>query len=162
MKRKSIFIAETVMIGVAYVVLVLALQPISFMVVQVRLADALLPLSMVYGWSAILGLTIGCAIANLYSPVPQMIVDVIMGSIANFLATYAAYRVGRDSPFRILVGSMVEALIVTLIVGSYLAILLNVPFEFSYLGVGIGSLISIIVVGSPIAITLSRYVKRSH
>ncbi len=161
MSRKSLLIAETAMFAVTYIVLVLAFHSLSFYYIQVRIADALLPLSMVYGWTAIAGLTIGCAIANLYSPVPQPMLDVLLGSLTNLISTYLAYKVGRNGVLRILLGSILEAIVVTVIVGSYLSVLFNVPLEAAYAGVGLGSFISIVVIGAPLAATLSKYVRIS-
>ena len=49
-----------------YAVGVIFLAPISFGIVQVRLADALLPLSMIFGLPSALGLSLGCIVSNVY------------------------------------------------------------------------------------------------
>jgi len=87
-------LALTTIFAALYAVLVIALAGISFQLVQVRVADALIPLSIVFGWPAVAGVTIGCVISNVISPLPSVITDITLGALANLCASLAAWRIG--------------------------------------------------------------------
>jgi uncharacterized membrane protein len=104
-----------------YAVAVVLLAPVSYGVMQVRLADALIPLSMVFGLPAVYGVTLGNIIANLYRGYGP--IDVMFGTPANLLASYVALRLRS----KLLLGCFAATMIVSLIVGGYLRILVGVP-----------------------------------
>lgn len=139
MKSKDLALAA--LFTSLYVVAVILLAPISFEVFQVRVADILMPLSIIFGIPAIFGLTIGAFIANFASPFG--IIDVIGGSVANFIASYTAWIIGRKN-FKgsWIIAILVENLIITLIVGTYISYLLTLPIVIGWFGIFIGSLIS--------------------
>ncbi len=129
-----------------YVVCVIVLAPISFNIFQVRVADSLLPLSIIFGWPAIIGITVGTIVANLFGGLG--FIDVVGGTAANFIATLLAWKIGN----RTLRGSWiyaigVEVLTVTLIVGSYLSYLFGMPLAVGLFGILIGSAMAIGVLG---------------
>jgi len=144
--------------------LVIALASISFELVQVRVADALIPLSIIFGWPTIIGVSIGCAISNVISPMPSIIIDIIFGSIANFTASFSAWKIAslrrRDKTFEFL-GCVVAVLIVTFIVGTYLAFLTNTKIWLWWFGVGIGSTISICGIGFTLIQALEKVLHES-
>jgi uncharacterized membrane protein len=143
-----------------YAVLVVALAGISFQLVQVRIADALIPLSIVFGWPVAVGVAVGAAVANIASPMPVVIVDVVFGSVANFIASLLAWRLGRFKLVSNVVGEVLgciaATLAVTLIVGTYLAVLTEMELWVWWLGVGAGSVISICFIGFPLVQVLKR------
>ena len=122
-----------------YSVAVVALAPLTYAIVQVRIADALIPLSIVFGLPVVYGVTLGNIVANLYGGYGA--IDIIFGTLANLLSSYAAFRL-RARP---LLACFSATLIVTLIVGGYLWLLVNVPLEASLLGPFAGSLVSIMI-----------------
>ena len=124
-----------------YAVAVVVLAPISYGIMQVRLADALIPLSMVFGLPVVYGVTLGNIIANLYGGYGP--IDVMFGTLANLLASYVAFRL-RSKP---LLGCLAATMIVSLIVGGYLWILVGVPMEVSLLGLFVGSFTAITILG---------------
>ncbi len=134
-------IASLSVIAAAYAVLTLVLAPISFYAIQVRVADALLALSVVMGPPAILGTTLGCFIANMLGPFG--ILDALGGSLANLVATTIAWKL-RKRPYLALAQLPIT---VSLIVSMYLNQLLNLPFLEIFLYILVGSIISIDVMG---------------
>ena len=72
-------LARCGVVAAIYVVLCLALQPLSYGAVQVRVAEALCLLP-VFGTEYILGVVLGCFLANLLG---STIVDVIFGTLAT-------------------------------------------------------------------------------
>jgi len=92
----------------------------SFGPLQVRVVDALLPLSILFGPPAIVGVTIGCFIGNLLGS-PIGIVDIVGGPVANLVAATLAWAITRRKfPGSWLLAVAVEIAVVTVIVGSYL------------------------------------------
>ena len=152
--KNAIHMTLTAVFAALYAVGVVFLAPISFQVFQIRLADALLPLSMLFGWPAIVGLSLGAFVANFFGGLGP--VDMIGGAAANFLATLIAWKVGRKRKrATALVGVVSEVIIVTLIVGTYLSFLLGMPFLIGLAGVFLGSVIAIGVLGSILYFALS-------
>ena len=160
MKLHSRDLALTAIFAALYAVGVLAFASISFEIVQVRVADALIPLSMLFGWPVALGVTIGCAVANFASAVPSalILVDVTLGSVANLIASLLAWRIGKSKAMSKsisqLLGCVAAALVVTFIVGTYLAVLTRLWIW--WLGIAIGSLISICILGFILVQIMSR------
>jgi uncharacterized membrane protein len=152
--RNSTAATFTAVFAALYAVGVVVLAPISFQVFQVRVADALLPLSILFGWPAILGLALGAFVTNLFGGLGP--VDIVGGSLANLLAGYVAWRIaldrGRSSVF-LAVG--LQVLIVTLIVGTYLSYLFAIPLLMGWLGVMLGSIVAIGFLGSVLLFTFS-------
>jgi uncharacterized membrane protein len=152
-KLHSRDLALAAIFAALYAVGVLALANISFQIVQVRVADALIPMSIIFGWPVALGVTIGCAIANFASAVPGPLVpvDVTLGSVANLVASLLAWKIGKSKAMpksmSQLVGCFAAALVITFIVGTYLAVLYGMEPWVGWLSVGGGSVISICVLG---------------
>jgi uncharacterized membrane protein len=102
---------------------------------------------MLFGWPAVAGLSLGAFVANIFGGLGP--VDMIGGTVANFLATFIAWRIARHKSKRWgMVGVAVEILVVSLIVGSYLSYLFAIPIVTGVAEVMLGSLIAIGVLGS--------------
>lgn len=139
-------IALSGLFAALYAVTVLLLAPISFSTYQIRLADALLPLSIIFGFPAVIGVTLGTILANFTSPFG--VIDILGGTIANFLAAFTAWKIGcKAFHGSWIIAILVENLIVTIIVGTYLSILIEIPIEISLSGVFIGSFIAMNIFG---------------
>ena len=78
-------------IAAVYVVVCLVLAPFSYGAVQVRVAEALCLLP-VFGAEYIVGVTLGCFLANLLG---STVVDVVFGTLATLLAALISWRVGK-------------------------------------------------------------------
>jgi uncharacterized membrane protein len=152
--KNSIYVMLTAVFAAVYTVGVVFLAPISFQLFQVRVADALLPLAMLFGWPVILGLSMGAFVANFFGGLGP--IDIIGGALANFIATWTAWRIvqrrGRGWTF---IGVGVEIAVITLIVGSYLSYLFGMPLTVGWLGVLLGSVVAIGILGSILLFALS-------
>jgi len=148
-------ITLTIIFAALYALAVIALAPISFNIFQVRIADSLLPLSIIFGWPSVLGIAIGTIVANFFGGLG--IIDVVGGAIANFIATSLAWKIGfkktKGSKFFAIV---MEIIVVTLVVGSYLSFLFNIPILAGLFGIMIGSIISIGFLGYLLLTLISR------
>jgi uncharacterized membrane protein len=146
LKSKTFNISLTAVFAAVYAIGVVSLSSISFQLFQVRVADALLPLSIIFGWPAIIGLTIGCLIANFFGGLG--IIDIVGGSLANFIASFIAWKIGKlKFKGSWLLASIIETFIITSIVGFYLSFIFNVPLYASLLSILAGSLIAINLIG---------------
>jgi len=128
-----------------YAVIVFIFSGISFAVFQVRVADALIPLSIIFGWPVVCGVTIGCAIANIVSPLPSIAADITFGSVAKFIASLLAWRISLLKRGRVgeLFGCLVSIVIVTFVVGTYLAVITAMSYWVWWAAIGVGSIVSI-------------------
>ena len=75
-------------IAAVYVVVCLVLAPFSYGAVQVRIAEALCLLP-VFGAEYIVGVTLGCFLANLLG---STVIDVVFGTLATLLACLVTYK----------------------------------------------------------------------
>jgi hypothetical protein len=107
-------IALTSVFSALYATLVIALAPISYGPLQLRVADAIIPLAMAFGWPVVAGATMGCFVGNFYGQLG--VLDYILGPMANLLAGTVVYLL-RSRP---LLASSIGALPIGIIVGSYL------------------------------------------
>jgi uncharacterized membrane protein len=152
--KNAIYMTLTAVFAALYAVGVVFLAPISFQVFQVRIADALLPLAMLFGWPAIVGLSLGAFVANFFGGLGP--VDIIGGAIANFIATLVAWKIGHGRRrTSVLAGIVAEIAIITFIVGPYLSYLIGMPLTIGLLGVFLGSVVAIGVLGSILFFALS-------
>ena len=86
-------LAVVTVFAALYAVGVVFLAPISFGIVQVRVADAMLPLAMIFGLPGALGLSLGCLVSNVFGGLG--IVDIVGGATANLVACTLAWYIGR-------------------------------------------------------------------
>ena len=150
-------VSLTGLFGALYAIMVIALSSISFLPIQIRFADLLLPLSIVFGAPAIIGISIGTIVSNLIGNLGT--IDIIGGSIANLIATTIAWKIGSMKiKGAWIIAVISEIVIITIIVGAYISILFNVPIIISFIQIGIGSIISIGICGT---ITLLAVLRRN-
>lgn len=138
-------------IAAVYVVVCLVLAPFSYGAVQVRVAEALCLLP-VFGAEYIVGVTLGCFLANLLG---STVVDVMFGTLATLLACLVTYKL-RDIRVKGLAipASLPPVVFNMIIVGAF-----EITFFFSdgaptamlavfnAVTVGIGELISCTILG---------------
>lgn len=139
-------------IAAVYVVVCLVLAPFSYGAVQVRVAEALCLLP-VFGAEYIVGVTLGCFLANLLGS--TVVVDVVFGTLATLLACLVTYKL-RDIRVKGLAipASLPPVIFNMIIVGAF-----EITFFFSdgaptamlavfnAVTVGIGELISCTILG---------------
>ena len=146
-------LARCAVVAALYVVLCMALQPFSYGAVQVRVAEALCLLP-VFGAAYIVGVVLGCFLANLLG---STIVDVIFGTLATLLACVVTYKL-RNVRFKglAIVPSLPPVIFNAVIIGIEIAVMFPDPSSSAPLwlacitngiSVGIGELISCTVLG---------------
>ncbi len=153
---KTVLLAESAIFAAVYAAITMSLGYLGYGIIQVRISDAMIPLSALFGWPMIIGVTLGAFVANFYSfilfPGPTAILDIMFGPIANLIAAFITYQL-RKYPE---VGVVLATLIITGIVGTYLPFITFEPHFIAYLTVLIGSVISIALVGYFLLFALKR------
>ena len=157
-------LALAALLAALYAAYVFYLAVTSFGPLQVRVVDAFLPLSILFGLPAIVGLTIGCFIGNFLGS-PIGIVDIIGGPVANLAATTLAFFITRRS-FRgsWILAVAVEIGTVTVIVGSYLvawAAAPGVPLWVGWVEFLGSEVLAIGILGYPLLVAVDRATGRN-
>ena len=153
------------LIAALYVALTFAVPVLSFGMLQLRLSEALTVLPIIYP-PATLGLTVGCALANLIGFVagvnPIGLIDAPVGALATLLAGLCGAAVGRLIPAekhphrRLVLGLVFPALFNGIIVGAELTALFLESFWINCLWVAVGELAVCYVLGYPLGLGLQR------
>ena len=129
--KKVQLIVMNAMIGAAYAVLTILISPIAYGAVQMRLTEIIVLLAC-YNKKFIPGLTIGCLLANLASPMG--LYDICFGTAATLIACLGMYYV-KNVFAGALIGGVVNGLIVAL----------ELPFMINAFYVFIGEFIVLII-----------------
>ncbi len=130
-------LALSAIITALYAAITIVLGALSYGPIQCRISDCLIPTSAVLGWPAVVGVTLGCVIANFYYQLG--LIDVVFGSLANLLASTLSLFLRK----RLWLACLVPAFVVGFIVGGYLWLFFGLPWWFTVVTVTVGSLISI-------------------
>ena len=154
MNRRSVKVALVTIIATVYAVITVALGNFAFAWIQVRVSDALIPLSAVLGWPAIVGNTLGCVVANLFSPIG--LIDYIVGPLSNLVASYVAYKVRRNKHL----ACLLPAIVVAIIIAPYISAFYGVPLIVCLGTVFVGEFISMYVIGLPLLVATNKIMKR--
>ena len=152
MNQKKFFsvrnIAKMAIFMALYASLTLALTPISFGAIQVRISE-LFVLLCFYNPIYCFSITMGCFIANCFSPLGY--VDMIFGTLATLIACLGIYFIKN-----IWIGSGVVVLANALIVGAELSVVYQSSFWIMCLQVGVGEMIAIFGIGIPILMSIRK------
>jgi uncharacterized membrane protein len=150
----------TTLLAGLYATLVIVLAPISFGPVQLRVADALIPLAALFGWPAIIGVTVGGFLGNVYYFLGPL--DVILGPVANLVAASIILRLRKKRLLACFIGALPIGLIVG---GGYLWIYFLPPDIFGLtlppwlammISVTVSTLIAMTILGYTVLVVLSR------
>jgi len=136
------------MIATIYVVLNIIFAPISYGPIQVRIAEALVVLPFIDP-SAIIGLFLGCILANVIGPLGM--VDIMGGSLCTLVAAYLTYKVKNPK-----LAPLPPVLINAFGVSIYLHLIFDLPYWITVLYIGIGELIACYILGYPLLVLLIK------
>ncbi|OLD14524.1 MAG: hypothetical protein AUI50_02240 [Crenarchaeota archaeon 13_1_40CM_2_52_14] len=142
-----------------YAALVIGFAPISNLPIQVRVADVLMPLAILFGWPVILGLGIGTVVGNFAAdsitgfPSGSLGLDIAGGSLVNLFAGLLAWKIGQRR-WRIgnrnaswFTATLVETALISVVVGGYLSPVFSIPLDLSILGILAGEVVAINIGG---------------
>lgn len=121
------------MIAAVYVVMTFLIQPLAYRELQFRISEVIVILAF-YNKKLILGLVVGCFIANI--PSPLGIIDMIIGTFSTLCVCYSLYKVKN-----IYIGSLLGAIMTGIIIGLELSYVYHIPFIINALYVFIGEFV---------------------
>lgn len=147
--KKTVFLVQASLIAAVYAVITIALAPISYGQIQVRVAEALTILPA-FTPAAIPGLFVGCIVANLYGG--GGIIDIVFGSLATLFAAYLSYKM----PKKLLV-PLPPIIVNGIVVGYILNYLYGLPLLITMGWVTIGQTVACYGFGYPLMIILEKY-----
>ena len=158
MKLDTRRLTRAAAIAAIYVASCLALAPISYGSIQVRIAEAITLLPMIWP-EAVPGLAVGALIANLLGPVGA--IDVVFGTLATIIAALITLKY----KWKIL-GYAAPIVLNGIIVGGYLPFVYGMPevtlwgfnltVEASMLAVAAGEAVAVLLLGIPLLNMLKR------
>ena len=135
----AVRIAKLAAVAALYVALTYALGFMSYGNIQFRVAEALLLLCF-YKKDYGIALTLGCFIANIFSP--MMLMDMVFGTLATVLAVLLIFI----SP-NLYIASLAPVLTNAVIVGIELTVAFKTPFWLNALEVAAGEFVCVSIVG---------------
>ncbi|HCY06080.1 MAG: QueT transporter family protein [Erysipelotrichaceae bacterium] len=154
MKNTTKDLTNIALIAAAYTVVSLILAPISFGNIQVRIAEALTLLPLIYKPS-IYGVILGCFLTNLIGAMTGVnllgFLDVFVGTLATTIALYGTYKF-KDKKIKgiPLISMLFPVILNGIFIGAELSVVLmpnNFVLGFIIFGleVALGELISVII-----------------
>lgn len=147
MRNNIKFITNTALIAGLYTALTIGFSFLSYGQVQFRMSEILVLFAFIDPKYA-LGLTIGCVLANLFSPLG--IVDVVFGTLATVIAIYSIILVRKyikDIKKSLLLASLGPVLSNGIIVGLELKYLFETPFLINFFYVALGEFVVVSLLG---------------
>ena len=139
-------LTKTAMVAALYVAVTVLLAVFSFGNIQLRLAEMFNYLAL-YNKRYVVAITLGVVLANFMSP--TWMLDVPIGGIATFLVLILCRKVTKrltSEIWKIAITAIIFALSMFTVAGQ-LAIMLEFPFWYTYLTVGLSELFSMTVGG---------------
>ncbi|WP_066893298.1 QueT transporter family protein [Clostridium nigeriense] len=154
-------LVKTALIAAIYAVLTVILAPISYGPIQFRLSEILVLFAFIDP-IYIIGLTLGCFLANLFGGLGIM--DLIFGTLATFLSVSAISLTAKIVSGRIIsliISSLWPTIFNGIIIGWMLSYVLELPLILTMLQVGIGEFVVVSLIGVPVfKIITDRYRNR--
>lgn len=158
-------LTKVAMIAAIYTVVSLVLAPLSFGKFQVRVAEALTLLSLIFP-PAIWGVTLGCALTNWLGFMMGVnllgVMDIFVGTTATFLAALGTYYLRNKKVNGIpLLAILMPVIFNAIIIGAELAYVFTPQsfwdgYAIFALEVGVGELLACFVLGVPLIKALEK------
>lgn len=147
-KLTPIQLVKIATVAAIYVVITMAIAPIGYGPVQFRISE-ILNLIVFFNPMYGISLVLGCAFANLYSPLG--IYDVVFGTLSTLLSVIFIAK--SKNLFR---ASLWPSLFIPIIVGLELYILQGLPFIAMALSILLSEFIIMTIIGYPVFKVLSK------
>jgi len=136
-------------IAAIYATITIIMAPFSYGPIQVRVSEALTVLPFIFPES-VLGLFVGCLIANIYSN--YGLIDVVVGSLATLAAAYLT----RKMPHWLL-APLPPVLVNAVVIGAMLHYVAGFPLVETMIWVGLGQVAACYLLGLPLLYFLKKY-----
>lgn len=141
-KKKLNDLSKIGIVGGLYVALSLLLAPVSFGALQLRVSETFNHLAILnkrYIW----GVTLGCAIANIFSPLG--VIDVVIGSLSTLMMLAISYLLSKrieDIKKRMIINTLICSTIGMLPIALELVFIFQMPFLITWGGLFVSEIIS--------------------
>lgn len=136
--NKILKIAKISIVAAIYIIATIAISPLSFGAIQFRFSEVLVLLCF-YNKNYCYSLILGCAIANLFSPLG--LYDVIFGTLATVITAFCIYKTKN------LFLSSLWATFFCVIIGLELFFLTQAPFWITTATIMIGEFVVVSILG---------------
>lgn len=146
--RQANYIARAAVIAAIYGLVTYALKPISYGPIQIRVSEALVLLPLLED-SAVLGLFIGCMLANILGGLGVW--DIYLGSLITLLAAYLTSKM--PSP---ILGAIPPIVLNAVGVSYYISVLYKLPYGLTAMYIGIGEFLAVAGIGIPLFYAIRR------
>ena len=151
MNLSTRYIAQVGIIASLYAAVTIALAPISYGPIQVRISEALTVLPYLTP-AAIPGLFVGCVVANIYGGLG--IYDIVGGSLCTLLAAFLTYLLARTR--KPILAPLPPILVNALGVSLYLHFLFQLPYWVTVAYIAIGEIGACFVLGYPLLLIILK------
>jgi uncharacterized membrane protein len=141
-------LATIAIISAIYSTLTLILMPISFGPIQFRISEALTILPLIFP-EAVIGLTIGCLISNMFG---YGVIDIVFGTLATAISALLTYFIGKkikNVNLKFIIGAIPPVIINAIIVPIIFILTGNTAevYIINFLTVLLGQVISVYAIG---------------
>ena len=150
MSNKVVWITKNGVLAAIYVVLTLVFAPLSFGAVQFRVSELLMMVPF-FNKKWIPGLAIGCAIANMNSPLG--VIDIVFGTLGTLVSAYLITKFKN-----IYVAALIPSVLNGLFVGTQLWLIFQAPLFATMVYVSLGELV-VVMISSKILLEVSKNVR---
>jgi len=151
LNKPSLKFAVASLIAASYALLTVGCGSLGYSWIQVRISEALTPLPYIIGFPAVAGLTVGCVLANSFSPIglPDMIFGPVLTVLAGLLSwKFSFRRKGVACVYPIVVNAFG--------VSAYVSLFYSVPYPISVATIGFGEFIATMLIGYPLLAAIER------
>jgi len=155
-KDLSLRVVMMSIVASLYASMTVALGSFGYSWIQIRLSESLTPLPFLLGLPSVAGLTLGCIIANMFSPVG--LPDMIFGPMLTLLAALLSWKFsfGRKT-----IACIYPVLINSVGVSAYIVSFYNVPYVLSLLSIAFGEFVAAVLIGYPLLRVMERINSKS-
>ena len=153
-----------------YAVVTYLCMPFAYGSIQFRLSEALAVLCC-FTPVSIVGMVLGCVVANIFTTLSFPVIDIVFGSLATFLACLITWKMSKgleEKPWLIWLIPLPTILCNAVIVGAEIAYFFTegeafLPaFGYNFLTVGAGEAAVMYVLGVPLLLFLLKNQRVSH
>lgn len=145
------YLAKASFIAAIYVVLTVILGEFSYGPIQFRIAEALVMLPLVEP-SAIMGVTVGCMIANIFGG--YGLIDIFGGSAVTLIAAYITSK----APNKFM-GTIPPIVLNAFIVSFWVSKATGIPYSIIVINIALGEAIAVGVLGILVLSAYTKYIK---
>jgi len=148
LNKKFLFLTKSAIIAAAYFTLTILFAPISYSLMQVRIAEGLCVLAY-FTPAAVPGLALGCLLSNLSSPFG--LIDIVFGTLATGVAAFFASKI-KNKYLVPLPSIFVNALVV----GYVLKVMISVNYLLAMFWVAAGQILACYGIGLPLLLFIEK------